>query len=454
MSYLPMFPEIPEGQELPPGPPVSRAALRLSLPVRNQVEMVMRDLDSTLDPEHPARAIWDLVERLDLSRLYEGISAAADTPGRPATDPKVLLALWLYATVEGIGSAHQLDRLSREHDAFRWLRGGVPLNYHLLSDFRGGHEEELDQMLTSLVAVLLKEDVVKLKRVAQDGVRVRASAGEGSFRGEKTLRECLKQAQEQVERLAEEREHPDPLLNQREQAARERAARERGERVEEALRQLPEVQAVKERQKRHAGKKRAAKVTEARVSTTDPDARVMKMAGGDFRPAYNVQFATDTGSGIIVGAGVTNKGADQGQALPMADQVMRRTGRQPEAYLVDGGFVHLEDIRSLEERRIAVYAPPKERKPEGRPKKEGAAVEAWRLRMATTEGKKIYKERAATAEWVNAQARVRYGLHQFRVRRLSKVRCVALLIALAHNLCQWLRHATAVEHTLLLEAPI
>ena len=454
MSYLPMFPEIPEGQELPPGPPVSRAALRLSLPVRNQVEMVMRDLDSTLDPEHPARAIWDLVERLDLSRLYEGISAAADTPGRPATDPKVLLALWLYATVEGIGSAHQLDRLSREHDAFRWLRGGVPLNYHLLSDFRGGHEEELDQMLTSLVAVLLKEDVVKLKRVAQDGVRVRASAGEGSFRGEKTLRECLKQAQEQVERLAEEREHPDPLLNQREQAARERAARERGERVEEALRQLPEVQAVKERQKRHAGKKRAAKVTEARVSTTDPDARVMKMAGGDFRPAYNVQFATDTGSGIIVGAGVTNKGADQGQALPMADQVMRRTGRQPEAYLVDGGFVHLEDIRSLEERRIAVYAPPKERKPEGRPKKEGAAVEAWRLRMATTEGKKIYKERAATAEWVNAQARVRYGLQQFRVRRLSKVRCVALLIALAHNLCQWLRHATAVEHTLLLEAGV
>jgi transposase len=444
-----MFPEVPEGQELPPGPPVSRTGLRLSLPVRNQVEMVMRGLDSTLAPEHPARAIWDLVERLNLSRLYEGICAAADTPGRPATDPKVLLALWLYATVEGIGSAHQLDRLSREHDAFRWLRGGVPLNYHLLSDFRGGHEEVLDQLLTDLVAVLLKEEVVKLNRVAQDGMRVRASAGEGSFRGEKTLRKCLKQAQKQVERLAEEREHPDPLLNQREQAARERAARERGERAEEALRQLPEVQSVKERQKRHAGKKRAAKVTEARVSTTDPDARVMKMAGGDFRPAYNVQFATDTASGIIVGAGVTHKGADQGQALPMADQVMRRTGRQPEAYLVDGGFVHLGDITSLEERGVAVYAPPKERKPEGRSKKEGAAVEAWRLRMATPEGKEIYKERAATAEWVNAQARVRYGLQQFRVRRLSKVRCVVLLIALAHNLCQWLSHTRRAEHALL-----
>ena len=177
----------------------------------------------------------------------------------------MLLALWLYATVEGIGSAHQLDRLSREHDVFRWLRGGVPLNYHLLSDFRGGHEEELDELLTGLVTVLLKEDVVKLKRVAQDGMRVRASAGEGSFRGEKTLKGCLKQAQAQVEQLAKEREHPDPLLNQRERAARERAAQERAERVEEALRQLPEVQAGKERQKRHAGKKRAAKVTTCRL---------------------------------------------------------------------------------------------------------------------------------------------------------------------------------------------
>ena len=454
MSYLPLFPEFPESQELPSRVPVERTALRLSQPVRNQVEMVLRDLDSCLGPGHPARAIWALVERLDLSQLYVPIRAAADTPGRAATDPKVLLALWLYATVEGISSAHRLDRLSHEHDAYRWLRGGVPVNYHLLSDFRGGHEEVLDQLLTDLVAVLLKEDVVKLKRVAQDGVRVRASAGEGSFRGEKTLRECLKQAQKQVERLAEEREHPDPLLNQREQAAQERVARERGERVEEALRQLPEVQAVKERQKRNAGKKRAAKVTEARVSTTDADARVMKMAGGDFRPAYNVQFATDTASGIIVGAGVTHKGADQGQALPMADQVTRRSGRQPEAYLVDGGFVHLADITSLEERGIAVYAPPKERKPEGRHKKEGAAVEAWRLRMTTPEGKEIYKERAATAEWVNAQARVRYGLQQFRVRRLSKVRCVVLLIALAHNLCQWLSHIRRAEHALLLEAGV
>ena len=330
----------------------------------------------------------------------------------------------------------------------------MPLNYHLLSDFRGEHEEVLDHLLTDLVAVLLKEDVVKLKRVAQDGVRVRASAGGGSFRGEKTLKSCLKQAQEQVERLAKEREHPDPLVNRREQAARERAARERVERVTEALRQLPAVQAVKERQQRHAGKKRAAKVTEARVSTTDPDARVMKMADGGFRPAHNVQLATDTASGIIVGVGVTNQGADQGQALPMAEQVIQRTGRQPEAYLLDGGFVDLEDIRELEERGIAVYAPPKEKqKSEARPK-GGVPVQAWRLRMATPEGKEVYKDRAATAEWVNAQARVRYGLQQFRVRRLCRVRCVVLLMALAHNLCQWLRQMGDAERAALLRAGV
>jgi transposase len=454
MSDLPLFPELPEAQAVPPPPPVSLTELRLSLPVRNQVEMVMRDLDSSLDPEHPARAIWALVERLDLSQLYHPIRAAADTPGRAATDPKVLLALWLYATVEGIGSAHQLDRLSREHDAFRWLRGGVPLNYHMLSDFRGDHEKVLDHLLTDLVAVLLKEEVVKLKRVAQDGVRVRASAGGSSFRGEKTLRNWLKQAQEQVERLAKEREHPDPLVNRREQAARERAARERVDRVEEALRQLPAVQAVKERQKRHAGQKRAAKVTEARVSTTDPDARVMKMADGGFRPAHNVQFATDTASGIIVGVGVTNQGADQGQALPMAEQVIQRTGRQPEAYLLDGGFVDLEDIRWLEERGVVVYAPPKEGQKPGACLKESAPVRVWRQRMATKEGKEIYKERAATAEWVNAQARGRYGLQQFRVRGLSKVRCVALLMALAHNLCRWLRQMGEAERAALLRAGV
>lgn len=447
MSELPLFPELSESGEMPVSVPTDRKELRLSEPVRNQAEMVVRDLDAVLGPEHRARAIWSLVERLDLSDFYIAIRSASDSPGRAATDPKVLLALWLYATVEGIGSARQLYRLCQEHDAFRWIRGGVPVNYHMLADFRVEHGEALDSLLTQLVAVLLKEGLVGLKGVAQDGVRVRASAGQSSFRRDKTLGRCLAQAQEQVERLAQEREQPALQRTKREQAARERAASEREARVEEALRQLPEVQAVKERQKRKSGKKRGAKVTEARLSTTDPDARVMKMPDGGFRPAYNVQFATDVSSGTILGVSVINHGTDQGEALPMAEQVIRRAGRQPGSYLIDGGFVDLKDIQTLEDRGIAVYAPPRGTKTAVVPKSRGE--EAWRARMETEEAKEIYKQRASTAEWVNARARERHGLQRIVVRGLAKARCVALLVALAHNLCRWLSHQRDQQVTVL-----
>jgi len=232
-------------------------------------------------------------------------------------------------------------------------------------------------------------------------------------------------------------------VNRREQAARERAARERRERVAEALKQLPKVEAVKERQKKHAGKKRAARVREARVSTTDPEARRMKMADGGFRPAYNIQVATDVESQVIVGVAVVNSGSDQGQALGMADQVAERAGCDPGAYLVDGGYVDLEDIAALERRGIEVYAPPRQMPGDNRPRwKRGAAgtpgVAAWRERMASEAGKEVYKERSYSAECVNALLRARYGLWQFRVRGLRKVRSVLLLLAVTHNLMRWL----------------
>ena len=367
--------------------------------------------------------------------MYTPIRVATDTPGRAATDPKVLLALWLYATTEGVGSARHLERLCNEHDAYRWLRGGVPVNYHMLADFRVGHGEALDELMTQLLAVLLKEGLADLDGVAQDGMRVRASAGQSSFRREKSLKKCLEKAQKQVERLALEREHPDPRKGRREEAARERAAREREERVEEALRQLPQVQAVKERQKRKAGKERAAKVTEARVSTTDPEARVMKMPDGGFRPAYNVQLATDVSSGIVMGVSVINDGTDQGEALPMVEQVVRRTGRQPKKYLMDGGFVDLKDIQTLEEAGIEVYAPPKET--EKPVESKNGWVKGWRERMSTETAKEVYKQRAATAEWSNAQVS-QHGVSQFRVRGVAKVRLRRmLLVVLAHNLLRW-----------------
>lgn len=430
-----------------PGPvPATRPQdARVVRPVRSQMEWVSRSLDAALPDDHQARAIWAFIERLDLATFYAAIRAVLDGPGRPASDPRVLLALWVYATVEGIGSARWLERLCAEHDAYRWLRGGVPVNYHMLAAFRVAHREALDGLLTEIVAVMLAADLVSLTRVAHDGTRVRASAGQSSFRRRARLEHWRRVAQEQVERVAREREHPDPGVSARERAARERAARERQGRVEEALRQMPAVQAAKER---HARRRQAAP-QEARVSTTDPQARVMKMADGGFRPAYNVQLATDTESRVIVGVSVSTRGSDHGEAAAMEQQVAQRAGRHPGGYLTDGGFVRLEDIAALEQRGVAVYAPlrPVTRsgtraEPTTPRATDPPEIVAWRARMGTAEAKGVYKERGATAEWVNAQVRAHRGVGHFCVRGIANITSVMLLVALTHNLLRWIALST------------
>ena len=433
---------LPQPQPQTPPEPPSLQDLRILRPERDQSEWVVQHLDSILLQDHPARAIWAFLERLDLSDFYATIKAAVYGPGRSATDPQVLLGLWLLATVEGVGSARKLARLCQEHDAYRWLCGGVPINYHMLSDFRVAHQAALDGLLTQIVASLMAAGAVTLERVAQDGMRVRASAGASSFRRRKRLEECLEVARAQVERLAQEREHPDSGVSKREQAARERAAVERVQRVEKALEYLPQAQAAKERQQQTKALAERAKVSEPRTSTTDPEARVVKMPDGGFRPAYNVELATDRARGVIVGVAVTAQGTDAGQAVPMEEQVVKRTGRQPEAYLMDGSFATREDITALEERGITVYAPV--RLPRNRPEQErfqsrygdSPQVVRWRQRMATVEAKAVYKERGSTAEWVNAQVR-QHGVSQFTVRGLVKATTVMLLVAVAHNLLRW-----------------
>ena len=221
------------------------------------------------------------------------------------------MALWLYATTEGIGSARQIDELCREHDAFCWIAGDVSTNYHTLSDFRTGHVELLDKLLTDNVAVLIAEGLVDLNRVAQDGMRVRASAGAASFRRRPTLEEAYAEAQAQVDALRAELDEDPGAENRRQQKARERAARERAQRIKEALERLPELEA----------KKKPEDQGKARCSTTDPTATVMKMADGGFRPAYNFQFCTATNSQVIVGVDVETTGSDAGQAVPMVEQV-------------------------------------------------------------------------------------------------------------------------------------
>lgn len=352
----------------------------------------------------------------------------------------MLTALWLYATVEGVGSARALARLCEEHDAYRWLCGGVHVNYHTLADFRVAHGDVLDALLTDSVAALLAEGLVELTRVAQDGVRVRAHAGGGSFRREERLRAFLAEADAQVRALRAEVQSDPSAVSRRETAARERAATERQWRVAEALRQLPGLE---------ARRKRAGVKGPTRMSTTDPDARVMKMPDGGFRPAFNTQFVTATHGQIIVGVAVTNRGTDQEQLTPLYDQVQRRYGRGPTEVLADGGYVDLDDLRAVAARGGTVYAPPpgagdptRAHRPLWR--EDDAVIGEWRTRMRTAPAQTVYRERAATSECVNALARMR-GLRQFVVRGVPKARAIVLWFALAHNLIRAasLRYALA-----------
>jgi transposase len=422
--------ELPEELETDrPSGPAGGGTPRLRCANRRQVVFRAAALDDLLPDDHPARLIWQYVDGLDFGPIHEQIRSVEGHAGRTPADPKILLSLWLFATLEGVGSARQLDKLCTAHVAYQWICGDVSMNYHSLADFRTDHGEFLDQLLTQSVATLMHEGLVTLKRVAQDGMRVRASAGAASFRREKTLEDCLAEAEEQVQTLRKELEDDPAAANKRQQAARERAARERQQRVQQALDQLEEVRS----------KKKAKDRDKARVSTTDPDARVMKMADGGFRPALNVQFATDTESQIIVGVEVTNSGSDQGEMSPMVEQIESRHGKPPDEMLVDGGFAKHDDIEkvSAPHGKTTVYAPVmKSSNPDidvHAPRLNDSPVIAqWRQRMATDEAKEIYKERAATAECVNAIARNR-GFWQFPVRGSPKARTIALWYALLHN---------------------
>jgi transposase len=407
---------------------------------RQQVVFRAGPLDALIPRDHPARIVWDYVEGLDLAPLYDRIRSVERGPGRTPIDPKILMALWLDATVEGVGSARRLDELCREHTAFQWIAGDVATNYPTLADFRTHHVALLDDLLTRSVAALIAEDLVDLNRVAQDGMRVRASAGAASFRRRPTLEEALVEAEAQIDALRSEVEEDPTAGDRRERAARERAARERAARIKRALERLPELEAKKKPESRD----------KARCSTTDPEATVMKMADGGFRPAYNVQFATDTESQVIVGVDVLTTGSDAGQMAPMVEQIEARHETVPPEYLVDGGFAQHDQIEALSVPEVGctVYAPvpkPKDPKVDRHAAKpsDSAAVAAWRERMATGEAKAIYKDRASTAECVNALVRGR-GLLCFLVRGVMKVKAIALWQALAHNLLRGARLRAAV----------
>jgi transposase len=416
--------------------------VRLRQPDRSQMEMVVQCPDDLIPQGHQARIIWQVCTSQDLSEFCESIKAREGVCGRDSTTPVLLVALWLYAAVRGVGSARELARLCKESRPFQWLCGGVSINHHTLSDFRVDHGPALDALFTRIIATLVEKKLVKVYRISQDGTRVRACAGASSYRREARLQKLLDDAKQHVDELKKLLEDPERSagLSAKKKAARTRAAREHQARVERAIERLPELKKKQEKLAKKKSAKEKQKLKEPRASTTDAEATVMKMANGGFNPAINIQFATDPESRAIVGVEVSGEGNDHHLAEPMRRQVEERTGQKVHEHLMDGGYLVMEEIEHAAKQGVTVYVPPKpprnkeQRGSEYEPRPgESAVIQDWRARMGSEAGKEIYKERAATSETVNGDLRTHRGLGRMLVRGLSKGKCVALWCALAYN---------------------
>jgi transposase len=414
---------------------------------RAQLGWDMVDLESQLASDHRARVVWAFVTRLDLSALYDRIRAREGLPGRPPPDPQIFLALWLYATLEGVGSARHLDRLCQSDTAYRWLRGGVAMNYHDLSDFRVGHADVLDRLLTDSLTALMAEGIVKLEEVAVDGTKVRAWAGRGSFRGAEKLGRLERWARERVAQLRGSASDAGASEGRR-RAAQQRGAEEVARRAGEASRTLEKLRAEQaKRTKTHKKEEEAKKAkTEVKASVSDPEARMMRFADGAMRAAYNIQLAVTPGTGIIVAAATTDRRNDTGLAVPVVEQIKDRLKILPQRLLADSRYATKKDIVALAGQGVTVYMPVRADKPDAKPEsrrkrdqqrsREPEPVKAWRERMDQDESKAIYRRRGRI-ETVNGILKGR-GLGIMRVRSIAKVTAVVLMQALAHNL--WRAH--------------
>jgi len=412
--------------------------------------------------DHRVRLVWRFVEGLDVTPLQAIIKSVDGHAGHPAADPRILLALWLYATVKGIGSARELARLCEDHIAYRWLCGGVGMNAKTLADFRVAHGAVLERLLVDSFTSLVRAGVASLHRIAQDGMRVRAAAGAASFRRHSTLEACRREAEQAIQDLRARLDADPGSVSRQKAAARQRAVEERERRVRAALAVTEDLQARQQDQARLAAERAAQeaepvtqkarqdgakaakgkmataaadqKPREPRASTTDAAARVMKMADGGFRPAYNCQVASVAEGQIAIAVDVTNVGSDRGLMRPMQERLADSYGRA-KRYLVDGGFNKNEDIEWAASQGIKVYGPPANSKHGTDPYTprldDGPGMAAWRRRMKSPHGKGVYKRRAP-GECINARFR-NWGLRQFTVRGREKVLTVLRWFALANN---------------------
>lgn len=410
----------------------AEARPRLRRPDRQQGLLLPLWVDDLVPADHPVRMVWRLVESWNLQQFEAPIAARGSDPGRAATDPRLLVALWLWALIDGVGSGRELARLCEESAAYRWLCGGVQLNYHTLNDFRVSSEVALDELLTRMLAALTRARLVQVKRIVQDGTRVRASAGSKSFKRRSSLERHLAHAHAHL--TAVKQQALDPTTRVKAQRSQERATIDRIRRLEQALVEVEKIEAAKALQKKKPSKERPA-----RASTTDPEARLMRMPDGGTRPAYNVQIAVDPASRAIVGVDVTHAGSDVGESEPMRRQVEARSGQRVEEQVVDGGYVGLDAIEAASSEGVQMFAPlPKSKKEDTDPHQpksgDGPGVAAWRARMSTPEAQEIYGTRASSVERIHADLKTHRGVDHIPVRGLHKARCVALWFALAYNL--------------------
>src|SRR5215472_10671444 len=468
---------------------------------RDQCEFRTFALDELIGEDHPARALWDFLGGLDLSEFEKGIQAVEGRAGQAAIQPRLLIALWLQACSDGVGSAREVSRRCGTHPAYRWLCGDEAINHHSLSDFRVQQREALDQLFIEVLAALNYQGLISLERVTHDGTRIRAAASRGSFHREKTIEESYAEA---AAKVAAQGDPEQEAAQGRVEAARWRRERERAEKLGRAREVVQQLQ---------ASKAKAEEKKQTRASITEPDARIMKMPDKSFAPAYNAQFTTAADHGIIIEAEVTQQGSDFGQLLPALEGVKQKFGQLPDQTLVDGGYMSRENILELDgrtdligpfdeegknatERRrrngiAAEYATEMfvfdaatnrfvcpqgctltlvrripgigkiehqyraqetdcaQCRDKGRccPKtaarrltriEEAEAVVRLRRKMASEAAKAVYKIRAQVAEFPNCWIKEKFGLRRFHVRGREKVQMETLWHVIAYNVQQWI----------------
>jgi transposase len=357
--------EEPEERAAVPSPtlPPPERKLRLKAVDRQQVVLRAIDPDRLVGEDHSVRAIWDLLGRLDLSSYYPQVRAVEGRPGRDRSDPRVLIALWLYALSRGVREARQLDEWAQYEPGCQWLLGLGRINYHTLSDFVTQNEAGLDQLFVQLLQVLIHEGLADLERVAHDGTKIRAAAGRGSFKREERLAQCRQLAEEQLAAL---KQQPQAELSAARRKARQRAAQERRERIGRAEKELKQL-----------ADQRKDEAEKVRVSVTDPEARLMRQGDGGFGPSYNVQISTDARHGVIVACDVSQAQEDSHELQPALERIEDHTGRLPGQTLVDGGYTTRQNILQTAEQSTELIGSLGEDRSQNKLERHGVSPEFW-----------------------------------------------------------------------------